>query len=126
LLNNPQLNGSLFFGSPISIAKQARLYPEDKPLEFDGADIEIIHTPGHTPGSVSLKVNGWLFSGDTLFFDSIGRTDIPLASSEALISSIQEKLMSLPSDLKVYPGHGETTTIEREKKHNPFLEGQSL
>jgi len=116
----------LFFGSPISIAKQARLYPEDKPLEFDGADIEIIHTPGHTPGSVSLKVNGWLFSGDTLFFDSIGRTDIPLASSEALISSIQEKLMSLPSDLKVYPGHGETTTIEREKKHNPFLEGQSL
>ena len=120
LIEDPGLNGSSFFDQPMSPGKKANLYSE-RPLSFSGHAVEVIHTPGHTPGSVSLKIDKWLFSGDTLFFDSVGRTDIPLASGEALIDSIQKKLMILPEDTLVYPGHGQKTTIGREKKHNPFL-----
>lgn len=120
-LSDSQLNGSSFFGSPVTIKREVNLYNQDKPLVFNEQAIEVIHTPGHTPGSVCLKIADWLFSGDTLFFDSIGRTDIPLASGETLISSLQEKIMILPDSTVVYPGHGALTTIGREKKHNPFL-----
>ncbi len=121
LLRDPQVNGSALFDSSIVVEKKPRLYRENKPLYFDNYSIEVIHTPGHTPGSVSLKLNNWLFSGDTLFFDSIGRTDIPLASPERIIKSIKEKLLVLPSNTIVYPGHGASTTIAREIKLNPFL-----
>jgi len=121
LLKDPQANGSAFFDSSIVVEKKPRLYKENEPLYFDNYSIEVIHTPGHTPGSVSLKLNNWLFSGDTLFLDSIGRTDIPLASPERIIKSIKEKLLVLPSDTIVYPGHGAPTTIAREAKLNPFL-----
>ena len=121
LLKDPQMNGSAFFNSSIMVEKKPRLYKNNEPLHFDNYSIEVIHTPGHTPGSVSLKLNNWLFSGDTLFLDSIGRTDIPLASQERIIKSIKEKLLVLPSDTTVYPGHGAPTTIAREAKLNPFL-----
>jgi len=121
LLKDPQVNGSAFFNSSIVVGKKPRLYKENEPLYFNSYPIEVIHTPGHTPGSVSLKLNDWLFSGDTLFFDSIGRTDIPLASQDRIIKSIKEKLLVLPSNTIVYPGHGEATTIAREAKLNPFL-----
>ncbi len=127
LLKDPQLNGSAFFNHPIIIRKEPLLYELDKPLYFNsylcplGYPIEVIHTPGHTPGSVSLKLNKWLFSGDTLFLDSIGRTDIPQASRETLVKSIKENLLILPPNTSVYPGHGASTTIAREAKSNPFL-----
>lgn len=121
LLKNPYTNGSVLFGSPVVVEKEPNLYPDDQPLYFDNYPIEIIHTPGHTPGSVALKLGNWLFSGDTLFLNSIGRTDIPLASSELIIKSIKEKLLSLPEDTLVYPGHGASTTIGREKVENYFL-----
>ena len=121
LLKDPQLNGSVFFTSPVVIENEPRLYKDDEPLYFQNYPIEIIHTPGHTPGSVSLKLGKWLFSGDTLFSDSIGRTDIPLASQDLIIKSIKEKLLVLPSGMVVYPGHGQPTTIAREAKENPFL-----
>jgi glyoxylase-like metal-dependent hydrolase (beta-lactamase superfamily II) len=121
LLRDPSLNGSAIFGSSVIIKEVPRIYKEDEPLSFQGRSIRLIHTPGHTPGSVSLQLNGWLFSGDTLFFDSIGRTDIPLASGDTIIASIREKLFALGSDIAVYPGHGPQTTIGREKKHNQFL-----
>jgi len=121
LLKDPQLNGSVFFTSPVVIENEPRLYKDNEPLYFQSYPIEIIHTPGHTPGSVSLKLGKWLFSGDTLFFDSIGRTDIPLASQDLIIKSIKEKLLVLPSGMVVYPGHGQSTTIGREKEHNSFL-----
>jgi len=121
LLKDPQLNGSVFFTSPVVIENEPRLYKDNEPLYFQSYPIEIIHTPGHTPGSVSLKLGKWLFSGDTLFFDSIGRTDIPLASQDLIIKSIKEKLLVLPSGMVVYPGHGQSTTIAREAKANPFL-----
>ena len=127
LLKNSQLNGSGFFKHLVVIKKKPRLYEVGKPLYFNNYPdsprypIEVIHTPGHTPGSVSLRLDQWLFSGDTLFLDSIGRTDIPGASQDTLIKSIKQKLLSLPPDTLVYPGHGPTTTIDREVKLNPFL-----
>jgi len=121
LLKDPQANGSVFFDSSIVVGRKPRVYKESEPLCFDNYSIEVIPTPGHTPGSVSLKLGNWLFSGDTLFLYSIGRTDIPLASQERILKSIKEKLLVLPSDTIVYPGHGDSTTIAREAKLNPFL-----
>ncbi|MCF7908726.1 MAG: MBL fold metallo-hydrolase [Candidatus Omnitrophica bacterium] len=121
LLGDPQLNGSFLFGEGVITSRKVNFYNQEQPLNFSGQKIEVIHTPGHTPGSTCIKIVDWLFSGDTLFFDSVGRTDIPLASPEALISSLQEKVMVLPDATIVYPGHGSSTTIGRENKENPFL-----
>ena len=84
-------------------------------------EIEVIHTPGHTPGGICLKCGDILFSGDTLFFEGVGRTDLPGGDHRALLKGIKEKLFSLPDGVKVFPGHGSDTTIGHEKKHNPFL-----
>jgi len=81
----------------------------------------IIHTPGHSPGSISIYTKGILFSGDTLFKESVGRVDIPYASFYELEKSIKEKLFSLPDDTIVYPGHGEETSIKYEKEFNIFF-----
>ncbi len=90
-----------------------------------GADsLEVLHTPGHTPGSVCLRLTGErpvLFSGDTLFRRSIGRTDLWGGSTPQILSSIEEKLLTLPGDLEVLPGHGEPTTIAEESRLNPFV-----
>jgi hydroxyacylglutathione hydrolase len=89
---------------------------------FDTA-IKAIHTPGHTEGSISLYIeaDNMLFSGDTLFLEGVGRTDFPGGNSEKLKQSIKTKLFDLPEHTRVFPGHGPHTTIEREKKHNPFV-----
>jgi glyoxylase-like metal-dependent hydrolase (beta-lactamase superfamily II) len=121
LLNDPTLNGSLMFGPQISITQGYDFIEDGRILDFCGQKIQIIHTPGHTPGSICVKLNNWLFSGDTLFFNSIGRTDVPLGSHSALIKSLKEKLMSLDDDLIVYPGHGPATTIKQERENNPFI-----
>jgi hydroxyacylglutathione hydrolase len=84
-------------------------------------EIKILHTPGHTPGGCCLLVDGIVITGDTLFADSVGRTDFPGGSMEALMKSIGDKLLSLPEDTVVYPGHGPSTTIGRETVHNPYL-----
>lgn len=126
LLKDPNFNGSFLFGSEIAVEKEPNFYGPGVDLVFAGHKIEVIHTPGHTPGSVSLKLDNWLFTGDTLFFDSVGRTDVPLGSSEKIISSINEKIMILPDQVKVFPGHGDSTTVGREKQHNPFLQSNNL
>lgn len=90
-------------------------------LSIGDLDIRIIHTPGHTRGSVSLLVDGVLFTGDTLFAGSVGRTDLPGGSYEELIKSIRERIMPLPEDTLIYPGHGPSTTLRQEKAFNPFL-----
>ncbi len=87
---------------------------------------EVLHTPGHSPGGVCLLLGDALFSGDTLFRLSIGRSDIPGGSMDTLMVSIKTKLFPLPNELKVYPGHGEETTIGFEKANNPFLTGAFL
>ena len=85
---------------------------------------DVLFTPGHSPASICLynKAEGYLVGGDVLFLDSIGRTDLPGGDMDTLLNSIKTKLFTLPNDTVVYPGHGPTTTIGREKKHNPFLQ----
>ena len=83
--------------------------------------LKTIHTPGHTPGCVCFYTQGYLFSGDTLFNASIGRTDLPGGNFEKIISGIKNKLFLLPDDTVVYPGHGEKTTIGDEKMSNPYV-----
>ena len=83
----------------------------------------VLHTPGHSPGGISLYGHGVVFVGDTLFNLSIGRTDFPGCSHQQLIDSINSKLMTLPDETVVYPGHGPQTTIRAERQYNPFLVG---
>ncbi len=101
------------------------LLNEGTPLSFGGSALEILHVPGHSPGSVALysPEDGFVISGDVLFNGSIGRTDLPGGNYDTLIRSITEKLMVLPDETVVYPGHGPETTIGEEKHSNPFLRG---
>ena len=90
-------------------------------LKLGDYDVEIIHTPGHTPGGICIKIGNDLFTGDTLFAGSIGRTDFEGGSYDEIISSIKDKLVKYPDETIVYPGHGPSSTIGREKKYNPFI-----
>ena len=92
-------------------------------LRLGGAELHALHTPGHTQGSTSLWIplENKLIAGDTLFRDSIGRTDLPGGDGRQILRSIHDKLMCLPDDAVVFPGHGPPTTIGREKRFNPFL-----
>jgi hypothetical protein len=84
-------------------------------------EFEVLHTPGHSPGGVSLKIDGYVFTGDALFAGSIGRSDFANSDPRKLIDGILEQLLSLPDDTIVHSGHGPATTIGRERKTNPFL-----
>jgi len=90
-------------------------------ISFGQITLKVMHTPGHTPGGVSLFTDGHVFVGDTLFAGSIGRTDFPGGDFATLKSSIQDKLFALGDDVRVYTGHGPETTIGHEKQHNPFV-----
>lgn len=90
-------------------------------ISFGKYNLTVLHTPGHTLGGCSLYGEGMVFTGDTLFADSVGRTDFPGGSSVALGKSIREKLLTLPDATIVYPGHGPITTIDHERRHNPYL-----
>jgi hydroxyacylglutathione hydrolase len=84
-------------------------------------EFEVLHTPGHSPGGVTLKINGYLFTGDALFASTVGRSDFANSNGAALIDGIKAKLLTQPDDMIVYSGHGPATTIGRERKTNPFL-----
>jgi glyoxylase-like metal-dependent hydrolase (beta-lactamase superfamily II) len=101
----------------------AAFLTDGQTITFGTLELKVIHTPGHTPGGCCfyLPAAGKLISGDTLFAESVGRTDLPGGSQEQLISSIRTKLLALPDDTRVYPGHGPATTIGHEKSHNPYL-----
>ena len=94
-------------------------------IEFGRQFLKVIHTPGHTPGGMSLYTNGYVFTGDTLFVGGIGRTDLPGGSMPQLLLSIKTKLLTLPDDTLVFPGHNYGTspqsTIGKEKQYNPFV-----
>ena len=97
-----------------------RFLEEGDTIEVGNITLKTLHTPGHTPGGISFYTEGVVFVGDTLFNASIGRTDFPGGNYETLIKSIQNKLFKLTDQTKVLSGHGPATTIEREKKTNPF------
>ncbi len=90
-------------------------------IDVDGLKLQVLHTPGHTPGSVCFYANGAVFAGDTLFQGSIGRTDLPGGDLGQEMASIVERLLALPDDTIVLPGHMDQTTIGRERQRNPFV-----
>ncbi len=121
LLRDVRLNVSEQAGRPCST--YADVYVKDgQELELAGIRIRVIATPGHTEGGCCYYVEeaGILVAGDTLFQESVGRTDFPTGSMSALVRSVQDKLFVLPDETRVYPGHGDSTTIGHEKKYNPF------
>lgn len=121
-LETPRINLSGMIGQ--SLAFHADRYVRDgEELNLAGFRIQVLHTPGHTLGGVCyyLESEKTLFSGDTLFCQSVGRTDFPTGSASTLIRSIKEKLMPLPDDTTVYTGHEDMTTIGMERKYNPFI-----
>jgi glyoxylase-like metal-dependent hydrolase (beta-lactamase superfamily II) len=99
------------------------LIEDGQEIEAAGMRFQVFHTPGHTPGGCCYyrKEDKVLFSGDTLFCCSVGRTDFPGGSMSQIVRSVQEKLLTLPEDVTVYPGHGEETTIGYERKYNPYV-----
>ncbi len=94
---------------------------EGETISFGNISLKVIHTPGHTPGGISLYTDGIVFVGDTLFAGSIGRTDFPGGDYDTLISSIKTKLFDMEDDMRVLSGHGPETSIGSEKRFNPFV-----
>lgn len=117
--NSPHI-AMQFFGIQIEPQPEPEiLIKNENNLNAFEKEIKIIHTPGHSPGSISIYINGYLFTGDTLFAGSVGRTDLYGGSMEQLLNSLR-KIASLPSDTVIFPGHGPKTKLEIEKKSNPF------
>jgi len=119
--NNPAKSLSLFMGDGQTFKNPSKFLKEGDKVGIGGCFLKAIEVPGHTPGSICLLGDGILFSGDTLFAGGIGRTDFPDSDGQLLIKMIKEKLLILEETIKVYPGHGEATTIRIEKRNNPFL-----
>ena len=123
MLTDAAANLSIMAGASLTAGKADCLVDEGDIIEKAGVKLRVIHTPGHTPGGICFysEKDGVIFVGDTLFAGSIGRTDFPNGDMKQLIEGIKHKLLTLPADTIVYPGHGPETAIGREKAENPFL-----
>ena len=123
LLTDPVLNGSYMIGAEISIHEKSGILSEGDDIIFGESSLKIIHTPGHTAGGVSFVSDGeFIIAGDTLFKLSVGRWDLPGGNYSTLMKTLTEVFSTMPVSTEVYPGHGETTNIGFEKKHNPFMQ----
>ncbi|RLI26669.1 MAG: MBL fold metallo-hydrolase [Candidatus Hecatellales archaeon] len=120
-LGEPELNLSMFFWSEIRVSRPDRTLEDGDEIVFGRVRLRVLHTPGHTPGSICLLGEGVIFTGDTLFAGSVGRTDMPGGSFQRLVYSLKHRIMPLPDGLKVYPGHGPETILGYEKRVNPYL-----
>jgi glyoxylase-like metal-dependent hydrolase (beta-lactamase superfamily II) len=110
------------YGLPaVPSPEPSRTLEDGEKLPLGESELEVIHVPGHSPGGICLLSEGHLFSGDALFAASIGRTDLPGGDHDTLIGGIRSRLLVLPDETVVHPGHGPDTTIGREKAVNPFL-----
>lgn len=109
------------FGPLATQLGNVETFEAGRPYRAGSLEFEVLHTPGHSPGGVSLKIDGFLFTGDALFASSVGRSDFANSDGAALIDGIKTRLLTLPDDTIVYSGHGPATTIGRERKTNPFL-----
>ena len=123
LIKTPPATLAMFGAKPSPPAD--RTVRDGDIISIGNISLAVLHTPGHSPGSMSLYFNGIVFSGDTLFVEAVGRTDFPGSSWDQMYNSIQEKLFTLPDETRVLPGHNygsmPTSTIGHEKKYNPFL-----
>lgn len=120
-LNDASLNLAGIGNVVLPPFKEDVVFEDGDEFNFEGTEIKVIHTPGHTEGSVCYFFDNILISGDTLFKQNIGRSDFPLGNFEHEIISIKEKLMMLDDDVLVYPGHGFSTSIGKERKENPYI-----
>ena len=120
-LKSPELNFSIFFDYNVTSPSADKFLEDNEIINIGSEQLRVLHTPGHSIGSICLLGNGFLISGDTLFFEGVGRTDLPGSDESKLRKSIKEKLFILPDRTKVFPGHGGVTTIGHEKSHNPFI-----
>lgn len=118
---NIQLEFGLMLGARPT-PRPDRLLADGDEIRIGQTGLKVIHTPGHSPGSVCYYTHGILFSGDTLFCGGVGRTDLPGGSWKDLICSLRTRVMNFPDETVVLPGHGPRTTIAEEKENNPFLE----
>jgi glyoxylase-like metal-dependent hydrolase (beta-lactamase superfamily II) len=129
LLTNAEFNGSYLIGRPTVYDGPVSDLSEGKGISIGGLTFDVLHVPGHSPGGCALVFRDAgttsCLSGDALFAGSIGRYDFPLGDGPLLIRSIREKLLTLPDDTVVYPGHGGRTTIAREKRMNPYVSGDA-
>lgn len=124
MLTDARRNLSLFMGQKLELPQADVLLKDGDAIQVGKITLDVIHTPGHTPGGICLKCpEAVLITGDTLFAGSVGRSDFPGGSHNQLIASIKNKLLKFPPDTKVYPGHGPESTIGDEKRYNPFLTG---
>ncbi|KYO63962.1 MBL fold metallo-hydrolase [Thermovenabulum gondwanense] len=121
MITNPEKNLSIFLGRGFGLKEADNFLRDGDNILIGEMRLEILHTPGHTPGSISVKIEDLLFTGDTLFAGSIGRTDFPGGSYSMLKKSILEKILPLGDEIKIFPGHGISSTIGEEKMTNPFL-----
>jgi hydroxyacylglutathione hydrolase len=127
MLRDPALNGGAYFRMPVVAPPADRLLADGDVIELGHLRLQVLHTPGHTPGGICLYLPprdgepGYLFAGDTLFAGAVGRTDLPGGDHATLIASIRQKLLVLPDETMVYPGHAVPTTIGDERAYNPFL-----
>ncbi|HDL17799.1 MAG TPA: MBL fold metallo-hydrolase [Bacteroidetes bacterium] len=123
ILAGVSLQSRMFGLEEMPAPEISRWVHDNDMIQIAEMSFRVIHTPGHSPGGCCFFTDAAIFVGDTLFDSSIGRTDLPGGNYDHLIHSIRKKLFILPDDTLVYPGHGEQTTIGREKKFNPFLRG---
>jgi glyoxylase-like metal-dependent hydrolase (beta-lactamase superfamily II) len=128
MLTSPAGNLSMVAGTVFQARPAEEILDDHREIRAAGLRFEVLHTPGHTPGGICLYCpsEGVVFVGDTIFAGSVGRTDFPGGSHQQLIESIRNHLLNLPEVTKLYPGHGPSTTIRNEKKHNPYLISNSV
>lgn len=121
VLRRAREHAALYGMSVTPSPEPARLLAGGEILEVGELRLQVLHTPGHSPGGICLWGEGHLFSGDTLFAGSVGRTDLPGGDHDTLVDGIRRQLLVLPEETVVHPGHGPDTTIGREKRVNPYL-----
>ncbi|MCK9376568.1 MAG: MBL fold metallo-hydrolase [Syntrophobacterales bacterium] len=123
MLIKPSSEAMFFTGNRLRLSQADILLKEGDILTFGEYRLKVLHTPGHTPGGISLVLEGhtYVYVGDLLFAGSIGRTDFPGGSYDALINAVKTKIFPLGDNYSVYPGHGPVTTVGQERKYNPFF-----
>jgi len=125
LLKDPVQNFSAIFALPFQVNAEIKPVEDSQVIKLDDLELKVLHIPGHSPGGIALVLlkpqNKIVFTGDTLFCASVGRTDFPGGDGELLLEGIKEKLLSLSEETIIYPGHGAASTIGEEKRNNPFF-----
>ena len=125
MLKDSQLNLSSFFSLSFGVENEIKVLEDNDLIDLEDMQLQVLHIPGHTPGGIALRMlrpqGNIVFTGDSLFFNSIGRSDLAGGDEDLLKTGIKEKLLVLPDDTIIYPGHGEPSTIGQEKANNPFF-----